>query len=374
MKEDQILLKATRFIGSRKYGDAIHLLEPEVVRFHDSFTFYYLLANACLRSADFGGALTYFRRAREIKLTDPGVLLGLAVLHLRRGETDRSVELYLEVLEKEPKNRKARKALNVIRKQGSSEALTAYIDSGKIVALYPPCPQPKLSAATIAFSAVGVLSALCIVAYALSALHVLPAVNKKTARNGVDSVRLENEEKKMPVESGGAYRYILTKNQIVDEFEEARKLFLDYRDEAARVRLNRLLESNASVAVKQKARLLSEYSAVPGFDTLKDRFAYSAVIKEPILYSDVHVVWRGMATNVKEGDRTTDFELLVGYDTRNSLEGIVPTHFDRAVPVDVERPLEVLGRVAVSGEKVRLIGVAIHQAASTAKNDAGASK
>jgi hypothetical protein len=143
-------------------------------------------------------------------------------------------------------------------------------------------------------------------------------------------------------------------------------LFLDYRDEAARIRINRLLESNAAVSVKQKARLLSEYAAVPGFDTLKDRYGYSTVIAEPLLYRDVHVLWRGMATNLKEADRSTDFDLLVGYDTRSSLEGIVPVRFEFAVPVDVERPLEVLGRIALSGDKIRLVGLAIHQAAAAA--------
>jgi hypothetical protein len=69
-----------------------------------------------------------------------------------------------------------------------------------------------------------------------------------------------------------------------------------------------------------------------------------------------------MATNLKESDRTTDFDLLVGYDTKSKLEGIVPVRFDFAVPVDVERPLEVLGRIDVVGDKIRIVGKALHQA------------
>jgi hypothetical protein len=86
------------------------------------------------------------------------------------------------------------------------------------------------------------------------------------------------------------------------------------------------------------------------------------VVKEPPLYRDVHVIWRGMATNLREGDKSTDFDLLVGYDTRSALEGIVPVRFEFAAQVDVERPLEVLGRVVVNGDKIRLVGLAIHQA------------
>ena len=366
MKDDRILLKATRLIGARRFGDAIRLLEPEVVRYHDSFRYYYLLAVSCLRSGDYGGALTYFRRAREIKMREPSVLLGLAVLHLRRGETDRAVELYLEALEKEPKNRTALRALNVIRKRGESEALAAFVESGRVEKLYPPTPKAPPAAWAVAAVVAGTL---CVAAaglyFAYSAGIFGPQARKTAAREGVAEVKLEADDRKTAVEAGGSYRYILTTKAIVDEFDAARNLFLEYRDEAARMRINRLLESNASVSVKQKARMLSEYAVVPGFDTLKDRFAYAAAIKEPPLYRDVHVVWRGMATNLKETDKTTDFDLLVGYDTRSTLEGIVPVRFESAVPVNVERPLEVLGRIAVDGgERIRLIGLAIHQAAS----------
>jgi tetratricopeptide (TPR) repeat protein len=365
IKDDRILLKATRFIGSRKFGEAIRLLEPEVVRYHDSFRYYYLLAIACLRSGDFGGALTYFRRAREIKMREPSVLLGLAVLHLRRGETDRAVELYLETLEKDPKNRRAKKALQVIRKRGDPEALAAYLETGKVEALYPPTPTAPLSFAAAALYAAAAAAVIAAGIYAASFAGLIDLPKKPLpSRQGIDGVVLETAERQEAVEIGGTYRYVLTKKAVLAEFEEARKLFLDYRDEAARLSINRILESNASVAVKQKARLLAEHAVVPGFDTLKDLYAYSAVVKEPPLYRDVHVIWRGMATNLREGDKSTDFDLLVGYDTRSALEGIVPVRFEFAAQVDVERPLEVLGRVVVNGDKIRLVGLAIHQASS----------
>jgi len=52
-----------------------------------------------------------------------------------------------------------------------------------------------------------------------------------------------------------------------------------------------------------------------------------------------------MAANLRGGQNSTDFDLLVGYDTRNALEGIVPVHFNFAMDVNVEQPLEVLGRI-----------------------------
>jgi hypothetical protein len=151
-------------------------------------------------------------------------------------------------------------------------------------------------------------------------------------------------------------------------YERARKLFIEHRDEVAKVSLNRLIESNASDPVKNKARLLISYMEEPGFDTLKDRFSYSEIKQDPLLYRNCYVIWRGMATNLTEGEESTTFDFLVGYDTRSTLEGIVPVVFNFSVPLNLERPLEILGKVipvssAVGEDGIRMEGIALHQAA-----------
>jgi hypothetical protein len=107
---------------------------------------------------------------------------------------------------------------------------------------------------------------------------------------------------------------------------------------------------------------------VPGFDTFRrgDNVAYNDVIEDPLLYNGVHIIWRGMATNVVTADTGTTFDFLVGYDTRKTLEGIVPVIFSHAVPLNPERPLEVLGRIVPAGPDgpIQLEGVALHQSGS----------
>lgn len=362
MKEDRILLKAKGLALSRRYGEAIRLLEPEVVRYRDSFSYYHILAVACLHSGDYGGALTYFRRAREIKMRNSDALLGLAVLHLRRGETDRAIEYYLEVQEIDPRNAIARRALAAIRKHGAPENLAEWLETGKVARLYPRLKRESGSAlAAVALFSVVVCAAG---AGSAAALKLGPFARDPGAdRSGFAASALDAEDRAEPVETGGSYRYILTRKEVLSEYEAARALFLDYRDEAARTRVNRVLDSNASAAIKRKARLLVDYASIPGFDTLKDRFEYSDVLKDPYLYRDCHVLWRGMATNLSEKDTSTAFQFLVGYDTRSTLQGIVPVVFPSAVAVDVERPLEVLGRVVLVDGRIQLAGVALHQAA-----------
>jgi tetratricopeptide (TPR) repeat protein len=370
MKLDPILTKAIRSLRRRKYGDVITLLQPEVVRYHDSFNYYYILGSACLRAGDLGGAFTYFKRARDIKMREPLVLLGMAIYYLQRGDTERAVDIYLEVLDTEPRNRIAKKALLVLRKYSGTEALQDWIDSGKSFHLFPPLPKMPLTADRFLLP-LGLILALGLIGGALVAFRIIPSDQDASERIRLPGIALEQEERETPVQIGGSYRYILTRNQVLEIYENARKLFTEYRDEAAKLSLNRLIESNASDPVKNKARLLISYMDVPGFDTFKtiykkdDNFSYRTIKQDPVLYRDCYVIWQGMATNMDLQNDSTSFDFLINYDTRRTLEGIVKVQFDFAASIDMERPIQVLGKVipisVPGGEDIRLEGIAINQ-------------
>jgi hypothetical protein len=359
-KLDPILTNAAQFAGRGNYNGAVRILSTEVNRYHGSFSYYYLFGVTCLYAGDFGGAKTYFDLARKAKIRDPLVLLGLAVLHLRRGETNRAVEFYLEVQEQDEKNRLVKKALNVIRKNAGTEKFSAWIDTGRLPILYPPIPVPAASRKWRVIPA-----AVLILAAGLGVFLRLDPLRR--SGRVVEGAALDRSDRESPVESGGSYRYIMTRNEALDVYKKGLSLFSAYRDEAARVYLNRILESNSAETVKNKARLVLSCMETPGFDTFRrrDNVPYGTVIREPFLYRDVHVIWRGMVTNVAVQDDRTSFDFLVGYDTRRTLEGIVPVTFVGAVALNPERSLEVLGRIVPAGggegPGIRLEGIAIHQ-------------
>jgi hypothetical protein len=148
-------------------------------------------------------------------------------------------------------------------------------------------------------------------------------------------------------------------------------LFTSYRDEGAKIIVNKILVSNASESLKNKARLLLSYTEVPGFENFKqiDNPSFSEVKAEPVIYRDVYVIWKGMATNVEITDDFVRFDFLVGYDTRTSLEGIAPVVFYNPVSVNPERPLELLGKITFTPSMdIRLEGVAIHQSGRLENN------
>jgi len=374
MKLDPLLTKAALYARRGQYGKAIRLLEPEVLRYHDFHRFYYILAVSCLYSGDYGGAHTYFRRCRELKLQDSHTLLGLAVLHVRRGETDRAVELYLEVLDLEAASTHpskiaiqiAKKGLAVIRKYGDKEALSAWLETGALKKLYPPLPPlPRSIRSGFFFILMAVLSIAALVGLGIYT-KLIPnpfSFSNKTARPGMENLILNDGELETVVNTSGAFRYVLTQEQVLKSYDRGKALFADFRDEAAKVEINRILESNASDAIKAKARLLLSYTATPGFNTLKDNYSYPEVLKDPYLYRNVVVRWKGMAANVQQSDRSVAFDLLVGYDKKTVLQGIVPVVLPFAATINQDVPIEVLGTIVIQGEEtIALRGIAIHQA------------
>ena len=371
MKLDPVLTKAVNLARRRKYDSAIKVLESEASRYYGSFIYYYVLGLSYLYSNIFSRSLGYLKLACEQRMRDPSTLLGLAALYLNHGDTDKAVDIYLEVQSIEESNKIVKKALKIIRKNPGPENISRWIDSGRLHTLFPPFPKVSVSGKKIAL---GIITGAAVLCLALGITYRI--LNPDSARRGQralpSEITLAAEERDSPVQTGGSYRYVLTRNQVLDDYNEASRLFAEYRDEAARVRLNRILESNASEPVKNRARLLISYMEVPGFDTIKDKFSYREVSSDPFIYRDCHVVWRGMATNLIVEQNRTSFDFLVGYDTRRTMEGIVQVDYDFAVPVNVERPLEILGRVIpVSSERelnIKIHGIALNQAGLLEQN------
>jgi len=366
MKLDPILTKACRLARSRKYEAAIRMLEPEVNRYYGSFHYYYILGSSCLYTGDFGGALTYFKLAHEVKSREPLAILGLAALFLQRGKMERAVDYYLDILEIDEKNRIATKALALIRKQAGDDTFESWIEAGKLPSLYPPIPFAGFSIKEI-LSGIAILLAVFFITFGIlikTGVISNPSHSRGTRQNTADFT-LSTEDRMVPVETGGSYRYILTRVQALQNYDRALSLFTNYRDETARIDLNRILESNAAENLKNRARVIMSYMEEPGFDTFRrsDNISYTEANADPALYNEVHVIWRGRATNIVTADNGTSFDLLVGYDTRRNLEGIVPVIFSHAVALNSDHPLEVLGRIipASPDGPIQLKGLAIHQ-------------
>jgi hypothetical protein len=351
------LADARRLFRARKYTEVIRLLEPEVFRYRDNHEYFQLLGFSCLHAGDLGGAGSYITRAHQLKPGDSDDLLGLAAIQLKKADSEGALRRWLEVLDEDPRNAVARRGMEMLRRGLPRESLQELIDSGRIRQLYPPRQAGRQRAALFG----GAALALIVLASGLAA--VIFTRENPPSRPQVATVGLPEGAGAL-TEHAPAAAYTLTDRQVRESFGKIKSLLLAFRDNLAVVEANRLILSNASAAVKEKARLLKGYAVRPSFTTVKDTFPYAAVAREPALYDGCAVVWRGKIANLVVSESSLGFDMLVGYETERELKGVVPVTLDFAVQLENEVALEILGIVSASPGRLALAGISLHRLSS----------
>lgn len=358
-----VLDAAKLLLKRRKFSSVITLLESHSEYYEDDFDFYLTLGTAFLYIGETGSANSYFQRARRIKLTNTSLLLGQAAIFLRRGDTDRALEYYLEILSIEPGNRRAAKAMEFIRKHGDYPTICKWTETGKIQCFYPPLGVNTYAVGTAVFAAVACAS----IVYCGLYFNKKEEINYVGPRANLESLVLTESEQNNPQSndlSGTVIHYILDGKSINKSYKESLSYFQNGRDNAAQVEINRILNSNASLSIKKKAQILETYLDIPTFDTLKDNYDYLTVSKDPLLYMNCWVAWSGRISNARALENGKWLcELLVGYENMRNVDGIVQVHFDY-IPtpeIDGDKPVRFLGKIEEQDGKIVLYGRSVYQ-------------
>ena len=356
-----VLKKAGKLFRRRKYTAVIRLLEGQVFRFRDSQEFYSLLGRSCLRAGDHGGASSYLKRADQLRADDPLTLLGLAAAAIRRADVDEALEHWLRVLDLDPGNRIARRGLRLLRDIGGGSLPAA--DAVERLGFHRLLPAAPLRPARLLLSlvvscllAAGVLAG---VLWLPSALRDRSTAGRKDLLVLPDLPRAPGLWTLAPEES--ATRYVLKDEDVRTAFERAKKCLRENRDNGAVREINRLLLSNASPAVKEKAALLRGFLVTPDFSNVREPFAYGEVAKDPPLHHGGFAVWQGKVANLRIEAERLRFDLLVGYQQEKVLQGIVPVELGFAVQLEDGSSVEVLGRILSRSGPVRLEGISLHR-------------
>ncbi len=336
--------QARYLMRCRDFAGAIQVLNEKRGVYEESFDYNYTLGLAFLYAGDTGSASQCFEAARKIRINDANLLLSQAAIHLRRGNTDRAVQYYLDILDLEPQNPDAKRALEFVRAHGDYEEICRWVDDGRIELYYPPLGYNPKKVRNIA------VALLCGALVGFLTVHFWPRNFSKSSRADLSSLVLSIDD------SANARGIKKAYNQALEYFEER-------RDNMAQREVNRVLNSAASTGLKQKARSLMSYFEAPGFDSLKDNFTFAQVAEQTSLYLDCYVDWSGRVSNLEQVENFLSFDLLVGYEDLKDLEGIVRVTFD-FVPersIDPEKPVRVLGKVDLDGNKIVLKGRSIYQ-------------
>lgn len=356
--------QARYLMRCRRFSEAISLLNSRRENYEDSFDFYYTLGLAFLYAGDTGSASINFNHAREIKINDANLLLAQAAIFLRRGETDRAVQYYLDIFDFDEENKDARRALTFVREHGDYEEICRCVDDGSIETCYPPLGfNPRYVRNLVLALLLGALAG-CLAVLLWPKNHFVAK-----GRADLSSLMLTvSESANATEENSGNFKFSLSASEIKASYNSAAKYFQEFRDNAAQRELNRILNSNATLSIKQKCREMMGYLRAPTFDSLKDNFSYEQVAAQPELYLDCYVDWSGRVSNAESAENSCSFDLLVGYEDMKNVEGIVRVEFDfLPIPqIDSSLPVRVLGKISVSGGKLILQGRSVYQSVKNA--------
>lgn len=335
------LTAARRLFRARRYTQTINFLEPQVFLFRQNGEYYYLLGMSCLYNGDYAGAASYLERANDIE-RNPRALLGLAATSLRRRRTDKALEQYLDVLELDPDNRQATRALDWLRRVDPNEDVVDWYDQ-RIADFLPRRPVRVPAVVWVTFLAVMV--ALLVVFGSPALVRAVTRLSSaRSARPGVELLDIRDEVVALDA-SAQDPRYQLSVAGAERLFREVGRLFNAGRDNRVRRELNRIALSNAGAALKTRAELVADLLQKPDFTNFSDNYDLQTVRDEPQLHAGVFVRWSGRATNVVVGEDTITFDLLVGFVSGKILEGIVPVALDFAFLLEGNRSVEVIGAI-----------------------------
>ena len=338
------LRKAARLFRQRNYTHVINLLEPQVFMFRDSWYYYHILGMSCLYTGDYAGAHSYLRRAADLDSTRSETMLGIGAVLLRRRQIDLAIRNYLDLLDQNPQERRARKALQWIRRLDDPDEVIDWFETDRIRHLLPPRGLYVPGYITVGIALVILVATALFLGPAV--IEIIREQLPRDQRTGSSVLDLSDGAELVRESAADGAEVELTDAEVERLFHRIGDYFNEGRDNLVRRELNRLDRSNARPAVKQQATLIREYLVEPDFATMRDNFTYEEVRADPGLYQDAYVRWRGRIANLVIGEDAITFDLLVGYESGRILDGIVPVRVPYAVLLDDNQSVEVIGRIS----------------------------
>lgn len=351
-----VLDTARKYLRKREFSKIITLLEPLSLEYRDSFQFFYILGVACLYQGDVGGCEAWFKSARRIKINDVNLILGQAVLFLKKGKIAQAIEYCIDAKNLEPQNTRVQQFLKLLEKYGDADTISEWNHNGKIKVFYPELPKKS--------PIKPILITLGCVCSVFVLLFLLTRGVKLDNRADLSSFSLSYQDKSNLTEksaSSSVYKYILTQSEVEKYYEDAKKFYNQYNDNEAQKCINVLLNSNASSSIRQKARQLMDYLEEPVFDSKFEQYSFQEISKDLYLHQDCWVVWTGRVTNVNSNEKYFNADLLVGYEDMKKIEGIAPLRLSSEISVNPEKPLKVLAQISIEDGRLLLLGKAVYQ-------------
>lgn len=267
----------------------------------------------------------------------------LAGIFTVRGDVAKAVKHCLTALDQNPEEFRARLLLEQLRKKQTRDELQTWVRSPQFRKIQPDIPGEVKYFRWLVFLGLGMMTFLAFYFFwpFIKGFSEPPAT--ESIRPGIQERGIEGIRELLRFD--GAFEEVLLASEIENLFGEAQKLMLEYKDNEARVLLNRILFSNASDQVREQALKLIEIQTRPDFTTEFLSFTPAQILARPKIYNGVYVRWKGSVANLKVRETEIDFDFLVGYHEGKILEAVVPAKIRFAVRIENGDPIDVLAKI-----------------------------
>ena len=353
------LMQAEILFRRREFAKVVRDLAPQIFFHRGDRRFFFLLGISSLYIGDFGGAHSYLLRGKDLDPLNMDLHLGLAISYLWRKETTEALRLWVGIQDKSPNNKKASQGLEILKQAPDKIDWSDQLRLGRLRSLYPEPGFDWFST----LRRTGLIAGGLALALAFAGLvfGVKSLIDRRIppTRPGIeqaisdqsgsdiagDQAKNLSGDMEFGVLAGDSARFILSENEIKAGVADIRSAFREYRDNRARIVLNKLMQSNASEVTKTQLRGLSTHFKEPGFTNFRDNYDYGSVLTDPRLHAGVYVMWRGRIANLVKAEQSISFNFLLGYDNSKVVSGTVPVTMGFAANIHDGDPIELIGQV-----------------------------
>lgn len=362
MNKEELFKQAIKLLRKREYEKSVKLLEPKVPLFAGDGEFFYLVGSACYFNGDNKGAEIYLSKGLSCLEDSIEMRLMLSATMLKKRDTATSIRLWLEVLEIDPDNKRARFGLDAMKELNTSSELARFVRSNAMN--YLVVPFKRMPSSKVLF----MLTFTFIMLLITTLFVIFTALNPRYIYNFTRQFRSNIYAQYKPLKENEyvSDAGVFYKKYSLDEVNQIMANAADYiflgKNNLAQVEYNKIKNSNAPVVLKEKALKWESLLENPTFDNIKDVFTFKEVSSEPYLYENCFVNWTGAISDINIDKQYISFNLMVGYQNKQVLDGQIKVFLDFEVALDQSLTTEVLGQVKID-EKGRfyLKGISIYQ-------------
>lgn len=363
MADEDLLRQAWGLYKRGQFASALGQLEAQVFQFREDPEFFRILGLCCLQSGDWKGGETYLQRSKQLDdLVHRDTLRGLLVLAARQKNYAEALKLALQMLDRNPDDRLAKRAMNQMKELLAGPEGTS-LDRKVLLGWLPK--YRRVSQRWRSWLVRSVLGVGLVLAIAVGTVLGLSWVQagaspeqNGVARPGPEDWTLGPGTTQVTNRSA---EVVLSSAEVDEAWTLARKAFQSYHDSQARFQINRIVLSNAANSVKERARALLPYLHEPDFSRPEDTVNYRDVVENPHLYEGCTVQWKGVLTNLDAGTEKIRFDLLLGYENGQIVQGVIPIELGFAALLKNSEVVEVLGRVTLRESSWYIQGVSLRE-------------